>query len=69
MDARNPEDGHDGVADELLDRAAVAFDRGTHRVEVALHDVSERFRVECLTHGCRADHVAEHDRDGLANLG
>ena len=68
MDLGNPEDGHDGVADELLDGATVVFDRGLHRVEVAFHDVTERFRVERLTHRRRAHHVAEHDRDGLANL-
>ena len=33
----SPEDGHHGVADELLDRAAMAFERCPHLVVVARH--------------------------------
>lgn len=42
------EDGHDGIADELLDRSAVALDHLAHRGEVAAHDVPQRLRVHLL---------------------
>jgi len=32
---RKPEDGHDRVADELLDHSSVSFELGARRVEVA----------------------------------
>ena len=35
VELRDAEHGHDGVPDELLDRAPVAFERRAHRVEVA----------------------------------
>ena len=69
VELRDAEHGHHGVADELLDRAAVAFERGTHRVEVAGHHLAHRLGVELLAELGRAGHVAEHDRDGLADLG
>jgi hypothetical protein len=40
--ARQSEDGHDRVADVLLDRPAVALERGSHLVEVARHDLADR---------------------------
>ena len=60
-DRRAP-DGHDGVADELLDRAAVALDDLARRVEVA--DSSSRvfLRVASLGEGREADEVGEQDR-------
>ena len=69
VELRDAEDGHHRVADELLDRAAVAFERRTHRVEVARHDLAHRLGVEPLAQLGRARHVAEDDRDGLADLG
>ena len=36
VDLGHAEDRHHRVADELLDRAAVAFDRGSHRREEPL---------------------------------
>jgi hypothetical protein len=66
--ARQPEDGHDRIADVLLDRAAVAFERGPHLVEVARHNLADRFRVELLAHGRRALEVREDDRHGLADF-
>ncbi len=62
VDAWQAEDGHDGVADELLDRRAVAAKDGSHRVEVAAHHLANRLRVECLPELGRALKVAEHDR-------
>jgi hypothetical protein len=63
------EDGHDGIADELLHRAAVALDRATHPVEVREHQVPHRLRVHPLAQGRRARHVAEEERRELAALG
>ena len=68
VDLRHAEDGHDGVADVLLDGAAVVFDRRPHRVEVPLHDPTDRLGVERLTHRGGAGDVAEHDRDRLPDL-
>ena len=41
VELRQPEDGHDRVADELLDHAAVALELGAHRVEVAGHHLTK----------------------------
>ena len=68
VDAREPEDGHHGVADELLDRAAVPRDRRAHRVEVAGHRLPQRLGVELLAEARRSLQVAEEDRDELAHL-
>ena len=68
VDLRDAEDGHDGVADVLLDGAPMMFDRRPHRLEVPLHDAAYRLRVERLAHRGGADHVAEDDRDRLADL-
>ena len=43
---RHAEDGHHRVADELLDRAAVALDDRLHPVEVAREQRTQRLRVE-----------------------
>ena len=42
------EDGHHGVADELLDRAAVTLERGSHLVEVARHHAPHQLGVAHL---------------------
>ena len=68
MELWEPEDGHHGVADELLDHAAVPLQLGPHRVEVARHHLPERLRVERLAEGRRALQVGEHDRHDLAVL-
>ena len=47
-DPRDPEHRHHGVADELLHRAAVPLDHGSHRVEVAREDDLEPLRVEAF---------------------
>ena len=67
MDLGNAEDRHDRIADELLDRATVAFDRRLHSREEALHDVTPRLWIERLAHRRGAHDVAEDDRDGLAD--
>ena len=63
---RYAEDGHDGVADELLDRAAVALDRPPCGREVAVEHAPQRLRVERLRELRRLDEVGEEDRDRLA---
>jgi hypothetical protein len=64
---REAEDGHHGVADELLDRAAVSLQHRAHRLVPACHHAAERFRVEPLAERRRLDQVAEEDGDDLAH--
>ena len=56
----HPEHPDDGVADELLDRAAVSLERCPRRVEVRAHQVEDCLRVGALGHPRRAREVAEH---------
>jgi hypothetical protein len=48
---RNAEDRHDGVADELLDRATVALQDRSGGREVARQGATHRFRIELLAEG------------------
>ena len=61
-DRRAPH-GHDRVADELLDRAAVALDDLAREVEVARQGLAHVLRVAVLGEGREADQVGEQDRD------
>src|SRR5439155_1739897 len=45
VQARQPEHRHHRVADELLDRPAVALDDRLHRVEITAEDLAQRLRV------------------------
>jgi hypothetical protein len=65
---RNPEDSHDGVADELLHRAAVPFEHGLGRLEVASHDPAEGLGIELLAKARRPRDIGEDDGDGLPRL-
>ena len=65
---RCPPDRHDGVADELLDDAAVAGDDGPGELEVTRQDLSYLLGVAFLREGREADEVAEQHRD-VAELG
>jgi diketogulonate reductase-like aldo/keto reductase len=65
---RHAEHGHHRVADELLDRAAVALDDAPRLLEVAREDPAEALGVELLAEGRRPGDVGEDDRDGLAML-
>jgi hypothetical protein len=65
---RHAEDGHHGVADELLDAAAVTLDDVLHALEVAREQPSECLRVGRLTQRRRASDVAEQDGHGLPLL-
>ena len=62
---RDPEDAEDGVADELLDRAAMALEHRPRRLVIARPDAPERFRVELLAKRRRVRDVAEDERDRL----
>jgi hypothetical protein len=55
----DPEDGHDGVAYELLHRAVVALDDGTHLVEVTDHDAPDRLGIEPLPKPRRAGDIGD----------
>jgi hypothetical protein len=57
---RTPQ-GHDRVADELLDGAAVALDHLTRSVEVAGEKLAHLLRVAVLGKRREADQVAEED--------
>jgi len=61
-DGRAP-DGHHGVADELLDRTAVALDHRPRRVEIAGEQLPRVLRVARLGEGREADQVGEEDGD------
>ena len=62
---RDPEDGEHGVADELLDRAAVALEHRPRSLVIARPDAPERLRVELLAERRRVRDVAEDERDRL----
>ena len=65
---RDPEDGHDRVADELLDRAAVALEHRAGGLVVAVHQRAERFRVGAVADRGRPRQVAEEHGDDFAHL-
>ncbi len=48
MQARESEDGHDRVADELLDAASVALENRLHLAEIGVEDFPKRFGVQRL---------------------
>ena len=61
-DRRAP-DGHDRVADELLDRAPVPPDHVAGEVEVARQQLAGRLCVQTLGQRREPDQVREQDRD------
>ncbi len=63
---RRPPHRHDRVADELLDRAAVASDELAACVEVAGQELANLLRVAGLRERGEADEVGEQDRDEAA---
>ena len=65
---RRTPDGHDGVADELLDDAPVTPDDGAGELEVTREDFADLLGVAFLREGREADEVAEQHRD-VAQLG
>ena len=65
---RHAEHGHDRVADELLDRAALRRDLLGHRREVVGHHRPHVLGVHLLRARGRADDVREEHRDELEHL-
>ncbi len=63
-----PEGRHHRVSDELLDRAAVALQAPSRRLEVARHHAPEGLGVEPLAERRRARHVCEEHGHRLAHL-
>jgi hypothetical protein len=61
---RQPEHGHHGVADELLDHAAVPLEHLPDGVEVLRLSAAQGLGVERLSERRRVDDVAEEDGDG-----
>ncbi len=59
---RRPPDRHHRVADELLDRAAVALDQRPRRLEVARQQLPRLLRIPALGRGREPDQVGEQDR-------
>ena len=66
---RRAEDGHDVVADVLVDGAAVALDLPAEAHERTVHERLHRLRVHPLGEGRVAGQVGEQDRDLAALLG
>ena len=64
----HPEDGHDGVADELLDPAAVPLESRTRLLVVRQHHAAETLGILAVAECRRARHVAEQHRDRLAHV-
>jgi hypothetical protein len=67
-DLRQPEHGHDRVADVLLDLAAVLGQDVGHHAEVAVLDLVQGLWIDHLPEGGGALQVREDDRDGLPQL-
>src|SRR5439155_10763869 len=63
------EDGHDRVADELLERPAVGLDDLRCDREITGHECADVFGVEAFPEAGRADSVSEEDRDQPAFFG
>lgn len=59
--------GHDRVADDLLDDAAVRLEDDPHLVEIAGQDLPERLRVKALAEAGRALEVGGDDGDGAGS--
>src|SRR6266566_2050378 len=68
MHDRDAEDGHHGVADELLHGAAVPLDDRLHALEATGEQRPERLRVELLAELRRTGYIAEEHRHDLALL-
>ena len=66
---RDAEDGHRRVADEFLHHAAVALDRCSHELEVAVEDPPKHLGIQPGAELRRVDEVGEQDRHGLSPVG
>jgi hypothetical protein len=63
VQAGQAEDGHDGVADELLHRPAVPLEDVGAGLRVAVEHAVQALRVEPLAERRRAGQIAEDHRD------
>ena len=68
MRGRRPEEGHDRIADELLDRAPAPLELGADAVVIRAEDGAHLLGIELLRLRSEADEVAEEDGDDLALL-
>jgi hypothetical protein len=68
VQVRNPKDGHDRVADELLDGATVVLQDLAHLVEVALEHAPHQFGIDLLAQRGGAADVGKDDGDQLPEL-
>ena len=66
VDERDPERGHHRIADELLDRAAVAFEHLARGLVVTRPASRSASGSSCSPSGVDPD-VAEDERDGLSD--
>ena len=69
MDPRHAEDGHDRIADVLLDDAAMELNDFAGAVEVAAQHRPDDLRIVAVAKRRRADDVGEQDTYELALLG
>jgi hypothetical protein len=69
MHDRDPEDPHDRVADEVLDRPAVALDGVAHPPEPPLHRPAQRLGIHPLSKRRRSHDVRKDHRDDFPPLG
>ena len=67
MGDRHTEYSHHRIADELLDRASMAFDNRAHALEVPSKQRAQRFRIDHLAERSRTSDVAEKHSNRLAN--
>jgi len=66
--ARDPEHRHHRVANELLDRPAVALDHRADLLEVTVHDSPQHLRIQLLPKRRGTRHIAEQRRHHLPRL-
>ena len=60
---RHSENGHHGVADELLHRSAPRLDRSSHSCEIGVENGAQALGIEAVTQRRGADGVRKEDRD------
>jgi hypothetical protein len=68
MRHRRTKDGHDGIADELLDRPAVVLDLLLDARVVGRLQTSDVFGIQGLGSSGEPDQVGEEDADDLPLL-
>ena len=63
------EDRHDGIADELFERAAIGGDDAARVLVVTTHQSAHVFGVQSITQSGRAGDVSEEDADQFTLFG